>query len=60
MQYSMQIIGITYVWSDQTLVSYITMIIVIIDVLSLATINHLSVLYTYMLVYRSLFCITIK
>ena len=40
---------------------YIIMIIVvIIDVLPLATINHLSVLYTYMLVYRSLFCITIK
>ena len=60
MQYSMQIIMWDNVCMVKSNFGYITMIIVIIDVLPLATINHLSVLYTYMLVYRSLFCITIK
>ena len=60
MQYSMQIIMCDNVCMVRSNFGYITMIIVIIDVLPLATINHLSVLYTYMLVYRSLFCITIK
>ena len=60
MQYSMQIIMWDNVYMVKSNFGYITMIIMIIDVLLLATINHLSVLYTYMLVYRSLFCITIK